>query len=211
MAVMAPLIISHDGAVHRDTVRRWKNFAPDIQVDWVRMAQSVIRYNVVIVGKFFNKGSWVSEAWRKEHPEDCENEYEGPPERIASAEERREKLHLDQGHESAVCVRSPGTPPPHGVRLTSAGMGTPNLQNVRTNLPTQLISIAFAQEPLKVFVARSPPSKKIPSQKNMSIINRIDSQKKIVELKCEGVMIVGPGKIVAIDKVHLLFENKERL
>ena len=42
------------------------------QVDWVRMAQNVLRYNVVIVGKFFNKGSWVSEAWRKEHPEEFE-------------------------------------------------------------------------------------------------------------------------------------------
>ena len=38
MAVMVPLIISHDGAVHRDTARRWKDFAPDITVDWVRMA-----------------------------------------------------------------------------------------------------------------------------------------------------------------------------
>ena len=54
---MAPLIIPHDGAVHSDTVRRWKDFAPDVQVDWVRMAQSVIRYNVVIVGKFFNRGA----------------------------------------------------------------------------------------------------------------------------------------------------------
>ena len=37
-AVMVPLIISHDGAVHKDTVKRWKDFAPDIKVDWVRMA-----------------------------------------------------------------------------------------------------------------------------------------------------------------------------
>ena len=66
-ALMVPLIVSHDGAVHRDTVRRWKDFAPDIKVDWVRMAQNVLRYNVVIVGKFFNKGSWVSEAWEKRH------------------------------------------------------------------------------------------------------------------------------------------------
>ena len=50
-AVMVPLIISHDGAVHRDSVRRWKDFAPDIQVDWVRMAQNVLQFNVVIVGK----------------------------------------------------------------------------------------------------------------------------------------------------------------
>ena len=26
-AVMVPLVVSHDGAVHRDTDRRWKNFA----------------------------------------------------------------------------------------------------------------------------------------------------------------------------------------
>ena len=39
---MVPLIISHDGAVHKDSVRRWKNFAPDVQVDWVRMAQNVL-------------------------------------------------------------------------------------------------------------------------------------------------------------------------
>ena len=56
-AVIVPLIVSHDGAIHRDSVKRWKNFASDIQVDWVRMAQSVLRYNVVIVGKSFNKGS----------------------------------------------------------------------------------------------------------------------------------------------------------
>ena len=68
--VMVPLIVSHDGAIHKDPVKRWKNFAPDIKVDWVKMAQSVLRYNVVIEGKFFNRGSWVSEAWRKEHPEE---------------------------------------------------------------------------------------------------------------------------------------------
>ena len=33
--VMVPLIISHDGTVNKDSVRRWKNFATDIQVDWV--------------------------------------------------------------------------------------------------------------------------------------------------------------------------------
>ena len=32
-AVMAPLIISHDGDAHRDSVRRWKDFAPDVEVD----------------------------------------------------------------------------------------------------------------------------------------------------------------------------------
>ena len=68
---MVSLITSHDGAVHKDSVRRWKGFAPDIKVDWVRMAQNVIRYNEVIVGKFFNNGSWVSESWRKEHPNNC--------------------------------------------------------------------------------------------------------------------------------------------
>ena len=133
---MVPLIISHDGAVHKDTVRRWKDFTTDIKVDWVRMAQSVLRYNVVIVGKFFSKGSWSSEAWKKEHPENMEDEAEGPPERIPNAEERRERLHLDPDPESAVCVRSSGTPPPHGVRPTSPERGNPNLHNERTNQPT---------------------------------------------------------------------------
>ena len=53
-AVIVPLIISHDGAVHKDTVKRWKDFTPDIKVDWVRMAQKVLCFNIVIVGKFFN-------------------------------------------------------------------------------------------------------------------------------------------------------------
>ena len=44
------------------TVRRGKNFAPDINVDWVRIAQNVLRFNVVIAGRFFNKENWVSEA-----------------------------------------------------------------------------------------------------------------------------------------------------
>ena len=135
-AVMVPLIISHNGAVHRDTVRRWKSFAPDIKVDWVRMAQSVLRYNVAIVGRFFNKGSWVSEAWRKEHPEDLEEEHEGPPERIETAEERRDCLNLSSDPENAVCVRPSGTPPPHGVRLTSAGRGNPTQHQEQTNQPS---------------------------------------------------------------------------
>ena len=58
---MVPLIISHDGVVHKDSVRRGKVFAP-YQVDWVRMTQKVLKYNVVIVEKFFNKGGWVSDA-----------------------------------------------------------------------------------------------------------------------------------------------------
>ena len=136
MAVMVPLIISHDGAIHKDSVRRWKNFAPDINVDWVRMAQSVLRYNVVIVGKFFNKGSWMTDAWRKEHPEEWENEENGPPEMIETVEERRQLLHLDNGPMGAVCVRPSGTPPPHSVRLTSAEKGHATPHSERTNQPT---------------------------------------------------------------------------
>ena len=104
-AVIVHLIISINGAIHKDTVKRRIDFAPDIQVDWVLMAQSVLRYNVVIVWKFFKKGSWVSEAWRKNHQEEFEEEPKGPPERIATAEERREKLHIEPGPElmSAVC------------------------------------------------------------------------------------------------------------
>ena len=117
---MVPLIISRDGAVHKDTVRRWKNFFLDIKADWVRMAHNVLRYNVVIVGKFFNRGSWASYEHRKANPEEDVDEPEGPPEKLATAEERRERLNLDTDPESAVCVRSSGTPPAHGARLTSA-------------------------------------------------------------------------------------------
>ena len=119
-AVMVPLIISHDGAVHKDTVKRWRDIAKDIDVDWVRMAQNVLRYNVVIVGIFFNKGSWVSEAWRREHPEAIAEEAESPPERIPTTQERMARLNFKRFPENAVCVRSSGTPPPHDVRLTSA-------------------------------------------------------------------------------------------
>ena len=136
--VMVPLIISHDGAVHRDTVKRWKDFSKDIEVDWVRMAQNVLRYNVIIVGRFFNKGSWVSEAWRKEHPEEYEVEPDGPPEIIPTAEERWKQLHLADDPVSATCVRSLGTPPPRGVRLTSAERGNPKQNERQTNQPTKL-------------------------------------------------------------------------
>ena len=64
---------------------KMERFSKDIKVDWVRMAQSVLRYNVVIVGSFFNKGSWTSEAWRKDHPEEFDDEDEGPSERILTA------------------------------------------------------------------------------------------------------------------------------
>ena len=132
MAVMVPLIISHDGAIHKDTIRRWKSFAPDIKVDWVRMAQNILRYNVFIVGKFFNKGSWVSEAWRKEHPE--VDEVDEPPERMVTADERMKSSNLEPIHEGVVCARSLGTPPPHGVRLMPAE-GETQIVNERTNQP----------------------------------------------------------------------------
>ena len=53
------------------------------------MAQNVLRYNVVIVGKYFNKGSLVSEAWKREHTEEYEEEPDGPIERrqLAKREE----------------------------------------------------------------------------------------------------------------------------
>ena len=93
-AVMVPLIISHDGAVHEDSVRSWKDFALDIKVDTVRMAQNVLRYKVVIVGRLFNKGSWSSEAWRKEHPEKFEEEPEGRPEQESQMQSEEKSCTL---------------------------------------------------------------------------------------------------------------------
>ena len=42
-----------------------------------RVAQNVLRYNVVIDGRFFNKGSWVSKESRKHTEESNEDEQEG--------------------------------------------------------------------------------------------------------------------------------------
>ena len=91
-------------------------------------------------GSSSTKTAGSSEVWRKANPEDFEEQPDGPPERIASAEERSEQLNLDYEPTSAVCVQPSGTSPPHGVQLTSAGRGNPNLQNVRINRPTLLIS-----------------------------------------------------------------------
>ena len=68
------------------------------------MAQSVLRYNVAIVGRFFNKGSWVPEAWRKEHPEEMEDEPESLRERIPNADERIERLNIEFEPESSACA-----------------------------------------------------------------------------------------------------------
>ena len=126
-AVMVPLIISHDDAINKDAVKRWNDIARDIKVDWVRIAQSELSFNVVIVGKFFNKGSWISEGLRKEHHEETADEL-GPLDRIPTTEERRDHIHLYVDREGSVCVRSSGTPPLHGVRLPSLGRGHPDLQ-----------------------------------------------------------------------------------
>ena len=72
----------------------------------------------------------------KARPEEFEEEHQGPQEIIESAQERREQPNLDTELVGVVCVRSPGTPPPHSVRLTSAERGNPNRQGLRTNLPT---------------------------------------------------------------------------
>ena len=81
-----------------------KNFASDIRVDWVRMAESVQGYNFVIVGKFFNNGSRISEAWRKAHHEELAVEPEGPPERVMTAEEQRTLLNTDHETERCACA-----------------------------------------------------------------------------------------------------------
>ena len=66
-------------------------------------SQNVVGYKVV-VGRFFNKENLFSYAWRKDHLEEFEDELEGPPERIATAEERRGQLNLEPDPEGAVCA-----------------------------------------------------------------------------------------------------------
>ena len=57
MAVMVCIIISHEEAVHNDTVKMWKDISPDNKVDWVRMAQSDLRFNDVVVGSSSTGGA----------------------------------------------------------------------------------------------------------------------------------------------------------
>ena len=128
-AVMVPLIVSHEGSIHKDTVRRWKNFAPDVMVYWVRITQGVLRFNVVIVGNSSTRGAGSPRRGEKNtRKEFAEQE---PPERMTAAE-RREMLPLDRATESAVSVRSSGTPPQHSARLTSTGRGNLNLEKKPT-------------------------------------------------------------------------------
>ena len=91
-AVMVHLIISHDGAVHKDTIRRWKDFAPDIQVDWCGWHRTSCTTTSSLLGSFSIRGSWMSEAWRKVHHDEFADEPDGPPERIPTPEERRGQL-----------------------------------------------------------------------------------------------------------------------
>ena len=112
-----------------------ENFASDIKVDWVMMAQSVLRYNVVIVGKFFNRGSWTSDAWRKVHADEFDGEPDGPHERIETGEERRERLHIDSGPASVVCAAF-GHATSTQRLVDVRGRGTSTKENERTDQTT---------------------------------------------------------------------------
>ena len=70
-----------------------------------------------------------------EHQEELEEEPEGPSERMETAEERREHLHLGSDHERVVWPS--GMPPPYSARLTSAGRGNPTRHQEQTNQPTK--------------------------------------------------------------------------
>ena len=49
------LTISHDGVVSNVSVKWWKDLNAVTHVDWVLIAQNVLRYNVVFVGKVFQR------------------------------------------------------------------------------------------------------------------------------------------------------------
>ena len=55
-------------------------------------------------GEVHQQGRLDSEAWRRDHPEEIPDEPEGPPERMATIEERREHLHLVHVREDVVCA-----------------------------------------------------------------------------------------------------------
>ena len=107
-----PLIFSNHGVVHRDAVERWKDFAQYIKVDSVWMAHNMLSTTSSLSGGFSIRAAGPPRLGEKNHPEEWEEEAEGPPERNESFEERRELLGLGHDRLSAVCVRSSGTPPP---------------------------------------------------------------------------------------------------
>lgn len=91
-------------------------------------------YNVMVVGKNFNKGCLVFETRRRVHTEELVGGPDGVQERIATAEERRRLIHLDRVRDGAVCsVFGHAT----STRCSAdvAGRGNPNQLNVRTNQP----------------------------------------------------------------------------
>ena len=67
------------------------------------MARNVLKFNVVIVGRFFNKGSLVSYVWKKERPKEILDEPEGQPERTPTSEERIDTPNRAYDSENAVC------------------------------------------------------------------------------------------------------------
>ena len=94
----------------------------------------MLRYNVIIVGKFFNKDSCASEAWRKDRSEEFE-EPDGHPERVACADEWRLKPRLDLDSESVVCaVVGHATSTRRSV--DARWKGPTNVPNAQTNQQT---------------------------------------------------------------------------
>ena len=77
----------------------------DIQVDWVRMAQSVPNFYVLIANLLFDKGSSVSEAWRRDYQDEFDKERKMKDQPIESrVDERRGRQGLELDLESTVCA-----------------------------------------------------------------------------------------------------------
>ena len=55
IVAIVPLTISHDGVVRNVSVQWRKDLKAFTYVDWVLIEQNVLRYNVVFVGKVFQR------------------------------------------------------------------------------------------------------------------------------------------------------------
>lgn len=100
---MVPIIVSNDGAVHKDAVRRRKSFAPDIKVDWVRMAQNMLRYNVVIVGDSSIMAAWSPRHGDESIPRNLWKKQKALQKELPPSMSEGERLHLNINREGAVC------------------------------------------------------------------------------------------------------------
>ena len=85
---MVPIIISHDGAVHIDTVRRWRGIATTSKWSGSGWHRASCATTLSSSGSTSIRAAGYMKRGRRSIPEEFEEEPGSLPERIQNAEER---------------------------------------------------------------------------------------------------------------------------